>query len=114
MEKKEERILNLPLKKVWFDMIKSGEKKEEYREVTDYWMKRLIAEINDQEQMVYFWVYDTLRFTLGYPKADEKDKIMYFKCDGIDIAESEHPEWGGDTEFPQFIIKIGERILDHD
>ena len=34
-------MLILPIKKKWFDMILSGEKKEEYREITPYWRARL-------------------------------------------------------------------------
>lgn len=30
----------LPIKKKWFDMILSGEKKEEYREIKPYWTRR--------------------------------------------------------------------------
>lgn len=30
----------LPIKKKWFDMILSGEKKEEYREIKDYYFSR--------------------------------------------------------------------------
>lgn len=33
--------LILNLKKKWFDMWKSGEKPEDYREMTKYWAKRL-------------------------------------------------------------------------
>lgn len=44
-------MLVLPIKKRWFDMIKSGEKKEEYREIKPYWTKRFenyyeIAKLN--------------------------------------------------------------------
>ena len=35
-------MLILPIKKKWFDMIKLGEKKEEYREIKPYWTKRLL------------------------------------------------------------------------
>lgn len=35
------KILNLPLKARWYDMIESGEKKEEYREIKPYWYQRL-------------------------------------------------------------------------
>ena len=35
------KVLHLTLKKKWFDMIASGEKKEEYREVKAYWINRL-------------------------------------------------------------------------
>ena len=34
-------MLILPIKKKWFDMIVSGEKKEEYREIKPYWTSRL-------------------------------------------------------------------------
>jgi hypothetical protein len=34
-------ILPLVLKKRWYDMIDSGEKKEEYREYKDFWIKRI-------------------------------------------------------------------------
>ena len=33
-------MLTLPIKKKWFDMILSGEKKEEYREIKPYYMIR--------------------------------------------------------------------------
>lgn len=34
-------MLTLPIKKKWFDMILSGEKKEEYREIKPYYTSRL-------------------------------------------------------------------------
>ena len=34
-------MLILPIKKKWFDMILSGEKKEEYREIKPYYRSRL-------------------------------------------------------------------------
>lgn len=34
-------MLVLPIKKKWFDMIASGEKKEEYREIKDYYDTRI-------------------------------------------------------------------------
>lgn len=34
-------MLTLPIKKKWFNMILSGEKKEEYRAVNDYYKSRL-------------------------------------------------------------------------
>jgi len=43
------KVLPLILKKKWFDMIVSGEKKEEYREIKPYWIKRLI-DINHPEE----------------------------------------------------------------
>ena len=37
----EKKVLTLSVKKEWFDKILSGEKKEEYREIKPYWIKRL-------------------------------------------------------------------------
>lgn len=40
------KILDLPLKKEWYEMIESGIKKEEYREIKPFWIKRLFRIIN--------------------------------------------------------------------
>ena len=37
----EKKVLHLSVSKQWFDLISSGEKKEEYREIKDYWTIRL-------------------------------------------------------------------------
>lgn len=34
--------IQMSLKKKWFEMTKSGIKKEDYREITPYWCKRLV------------------------------------------------------------------------
>lgn len=36
------KVLDLVLKGKWYDMIASGEKREEYREIKPYWIKRII------------------------------------------------------------------------
>lgn len=56
------RILHLTLKKKWFDLIKCGEKKREYREDKPYWQKRLL-EGEDIPR-----VFDIVRFKNGYAK----------------------------------------------
>lgn len=38
-------MLIFPLKKEWYEKIKSGEKTVEYREVKSYWTKRLFPDI---------------------------------------------------------------------
>ena len=47
------KTLHLTLKKKWYDMIASGEKKEEYREVKKYWIRRLIIDLECCEE--YSW-----------------------------------------------------------
>jgi ASC-1-like (ASCH) protein len=56
----EKRILYLTLKKKWFDLIKSGEKRIEYREVKPYWTKRLL----DKDGLFKQW--DEIHFRNGY------------------------------------------------
>lgn len=36
------KVLNLAVSKKWFDLIASGVKREEYREIKSYWIKRLL------------------------------------------------------------------------
>ncbi len=51
------RTLHLRLRREWFDLIRSGKKKEEYRDPTPYWDKRL-----------EFKTFDQVRFVNGYGK----------------------------------------------
>ena len=77
------KTLTLALKKEYFDQIKSGEKLDEFRLVTDYWKKRLIAR-----------PYDELVITMGYPKKDDHEKRLTFKYDGYTIMKIAHPHFG--------------------
>lgn len=68
--------LILHLKKRWYDMIKSGEKPEEYRAMTDYWLKRLYNEI--EEGYYEPKHFDLLELCCGYPAADDNTRRMLF------------------------------------
>lgn len=59
-------MLHLTLKKKWFDMILSGLKKEEYREMKPYWNKRLLGK-----------TYDFICFRNGYSKHAPKIIIEF-------------------------------------
>jgi len=39
-------MVTLPIKKKWFDMISSGEKKEEYREINQYYLSRFVHAVD--------------------------------------------------------------------
>lgn len=41
------KVLTLTVSKQWFDLIKAGEKTEEYREIKGYWVKRLFLLWNE-------------------------------------------------------------------
>jgi len=96
------KILHLTLKKKWYDMILSGEKKEEYREIKPYWVKRFTNQATKDLIQP-----DMIVFVNGYGF----DKPS-FQVNCIDfIADfSQHPEWGGETEKMQFIFKLGTEI----
>ena len=99
--------LTLPLNRKWFDMIKSGVKKEEYREFNEYWNKRLLwtakHPIERREKYNGFLTFDTLVFTLGYPKADDTERRLVFKNPSIRIGRGK-PEWGAEPGKQYFVI----------
>lgn len=66
-----ERILYLTLKKKWFDLIASGKKNEEYREMKLYWKKRLINKEGDRKE------FDYIIFKNGYRKDSPKMKVEW-------------------------------------
>lgn len=102
------KVLKLTLKKQWFDMILSGEKKEEYRKVKPFWEKRLIFnydELIDELGVVEFAEYDLVEFTHGY--GNHRPKVT-LECKGIEIGKG-NPDWGAPLE-DVFIIKLGNEV----
>lgn len=55
--------LHLVLKSKWYDMIASGEKKEEYREMTDYWKKRIWDKRREIESVCFHRGYSPVTIT---------------------------------------------------
>lgn len=112
------KILHLSLKKKWYDLINSGEKKEEYREMTPYWRKRItnieshLFEINTlimTGQKIPMKPYTHVHFTLGYPKKDDIERNMTFEIKGIEIREGKE-EWGAIPKKNYFVIVLGDKI----
>lgn len=116
------RKLELILKIRWYEMISSGEKKEEYREIKPYWIKRLCF-TRCQEPDVFCsrlnrcsdcfseageeWTafpFDVVRFRRGY-----SNTTMDFEIREISIGKG-NPEWGAVDGEDYFIIKLGKRI----
>lgn len=94
----ENKVLYLSLKKEWFDMIKSGIKTEEYREVKEYWKKRLFSH-----------KYDFVEFMLGYPKSNDLEKRIRFKIISIKIGYGIE-EFGAELHKIYYVIKFGDKI----
>lgn len=86
------KTLHLVLKAKWYDMIASGEKKEEYRENTSYWMKRIGK------------LHDVVCFHRGYTNT-----TMTFVIEGKSYGYG-NPEWGAPTDRKVLKIQLGERL----
>lgn len=108
--------LVLPLKKKWFEMIKSGEKMEEYREIKPYYQKRFCFyrevckdDCDKCKGTMYarlhpvFEPYDTITFTLGYPRKDDAERRITFKNPSIRIGKGKE-EWGAEKDKEYFVI----------
>lgn len=89
------RILHLTLNKKWFDMIKSGEKKEEYREIKRYWEVRLKNK-----------KFDAVQFKNGYSK-----DAPFFLIELQDIKVGcGKPAWGAPKNKWVYVLKLGSII----
>lgn len=89
-------ILHLNLTKKWFDMILSGEKREEYREWKEYWHTRLRNR-----------KYDIVRFRNGYQKDAPTFDIELLE---ICFGNGGNPEWGAKPMTHKWILKLGKVI----
>ena len=110
------KTLYLNVEKEFFDMYKTGIKKEDYRAIKKYWVHRLIdlAKSKDAENgntpiRLTVKVYDFVQIKNGYQK---NAPTLLFKWEGTDIGLP-NPEWIGnkfDREKHVFRIKIGKLI----
>lgn len=120
------KVLYLPLKKEWYEMIESGEKKAEYRILSCHWICRLLrqgdgSKINRTESLLYafdaaiitnrlrikffkFADYDAVRFSYGYTQ-----RTMTYRIKKISVGRG-RPKWGAPVGKDVFIIKLGGRI----
>ena len=97
------KVLHLTLKKKWFDMIASGEKKEEYLEIKRHWISRIIPSGNLIDDCRDF---SAIEFKNGY---SQNAPTMLVRCEEIDIGQGD-PEWGAEPGKEYFVIKLGKII----
>lgn len=97
------KTLHLNLHRKWFDMIKSGEKTEEYREITPYWMNRL-TEVKDGKRV--YKEFKSVTFSNGYRK-DRDQVVVEFKFTSRGTGNT---QWGAEPGKKYFIIHVGEEI----
>ena len=124
---KDNKTLHLVLKRKWWDMIASGEKKEEYREVCHYWARRLLNEhyrwysLNtdypkdflgwirehlDHRADIQFRQFEKVCFHLGYT-----NNTMTFMITSMNVMYGGvcRQDWGAEPNKYYFVIKLGER-----
>ena len=125
-KKKPSDTLYLALNKPWFDMIKSGVKTEEYREIKPTYISRFLKM---DEMMKSFrnhggpddrdlafqnavdlgcWIafkkeFKKLELTCGYPSKAESSRRLVFNNPKIRIDEGK-PEWGAELGKKYFVI----------
>ena len=119
--------LKLVLKKKWYDMIASGEKKEEYREYKAYWISRLCAQdkhgdkclpgsaIGERNPLCELCIgtfhnfvpkdYDKITFYLGYAKDRPS---MTFNVKSVTLGSGKE-KWGAEPGKEYFVFRLGER-----
>ena len=90
-------MLTLPIKKKWFDMIKSGEKKEEYREIKPYYDRRF--KINSPFLSDFMYVI----FRNGYRKDSPKIKCHCLIYRGLGNTLE---DWGAEPDVEYYVLKI--------
>ena len=99
-------MLVLPIKKKWFDMIKSGEKKEEYREIKPYYTARFYGKA--------YVCYVKKGFIKEYVKY-QKEIILRngyssdspsIKCKVLITKGYGKPEWGTEPNKLYYVLKI--------
>ena len=96
-------VLPLVLKGKWYDMIASGEKREEYRDFKPFWHKRLekwwARKPGDTRKRV-------VAFSRGYRKAD-----MFFVVIGVCCSDESgfRTSWG-EPDTPHWVISLGRRV----
>lgn len=109
-------MLTLPTKKKWFDMILSGEKPEEYRNITPYYATRFMnvfglivsnGEFLNCKEIGFDEIakepVQSICFRNGY---SAKSPSFIADC-RLDIGEG-NPEWGAEPGVRYFILKIVE------
>lgn len=95
--------LVLSVKKKWFDLIKSGQKTEEYRELNEYWKKRFGF------KQGYYKGYKYVEFRNGYGLGVPKFKIELLEI----VITSPNPKFEENKDFDIqtcFVLRLG-RLL---
>lgn len=101
LKRSECAVLPLVLTGRWFDMIASGEKREEYRDATSYWNMRIRNWLKQTKVHV-------VEFRRGYAK--NAPRISFKMADTFSRCIAHTHTWGEPNGVPHYAIALGERI----
>lgn len=89
------KIVTMPIHKKWFNLILSGDKKEEYREIKEYWRKRLLHDKTTH-----------LRLVNGY---GANAPYLLIEVKNIKTGTGKE-EWGAVPGEQYYVLELGEII----
>lgn len=96
-----EKVLTLPIKKKWFDMILSGEKQEEYRELKPYYISRFSKVFSMVDSIPVDSKETEIRFTNGY---GNKVPSFIAAC-RLEIHIGKE-KWGAEKDIVYYVLHI--------
>lgn len=97
-------MLTLPIKQKWFDMIKSGVKEEEYREITPFYEKRFrnVPTFKENGKTMFLLILQN-----GYRKDAQR---LVIRC-WMDIGKGK-TEWGAAPGVQYYRLHIVDKWID--
>ena len=95
-------MLTLPIKKKWFDMILYGKKKEEYREITPYYITRF-----QNIGLLHLYMPTDEPKVIALRNGYRKDSPTMTVLVRLEIKEGK-PEWGAEQNKTYYVLKIKE------
>ena len=97
--------LEIPVSEPWFSILKSGEKKEDYREIKPYWYSRFCRVFlfvkNTNIPFEKDWDRHWIRFRNGYGKA--RPSLM---AEVTLHRDTGRPEWGAKEGKEYYVLRI--------
>ena len=91
-------MLIFNLKKEWVEKIKSGEKTHEYREVKEYWIKRLFLYSKILCRQTALPLHNECVFVCGYASKDDEEKRLKAKIKNISIINGKNTDLAIDKD----------------
>lgn len=103
-------ILNLTIKRRWFDMIASGKKREEYRSADNRNVAAAYKRLSNYE-----WPFASCMMILrnGYRMDSRALAIILLDMTIRSGAQARHPEWGEPTDRSAHFVIMFDRIITH-